>query len=262
MKKFHQIVRTVKKFTSDNKPTILTGVGIAGTAVTGVLAAKAGYSAGYKQSLADQVTTPGYWDDKTRKDRITHVAKETWKLYLPSAVTGVGTIASIAAANKISTNRAAAMAAAYTITDKAFTEYKAKVVETIGEKKETVIRDKIAQEKVDRNSDGAGTLIIGDGQVLCYDVYSDRWFDSTMEDLKKAQNDTNYEILHNMYVSLSEFYSRIGLSPTPYSDEVGWTSDEMLELHFTTCMHPKRKVPAISFTFHAQPIRKFWRANP
>lgn len=250
-----RMVRNARKIVSDNSPVILTGVGIVGVIATGVLSAKAGYSAGYKMSNSDLEN--GYPTE--RKVRAKQVARMTWKLYLPSAVTGVGTIASIAAANKIGTNRAAALAAAYTITDKAFTEYKSKVVETIGEKKEQAVRDEIMKDRV-KNDERPSLIVAENADVICYDAYTDRYFKSTMEKLKKAQNDTNYEILHNMYVSLSEFYARVGLEKTAFSDEVGWTSDHLLELHFTSCMTPDDK-PALAFTFHAAPIRGFSSAH-
>lgn len=253
-----RMVRSARKVVSDNSPVILTGVGIAGAVTTAVLAGKAGYSSGYKMACEDFDMLDAR--AKADKERRKTVARGTWKLYLPSAVTGVGTIAAIAAANKIGTNRAAALAAAYTISDRAFTEYKAKVVETMGEKKEQAVRDAVLQDRINETGERSSLVIIDNSDVICYDAYTDRYFNSSMEKLKKAQNDTNYEILHNMYVSLSEFYGRIGLEKTKFSDEVGWTSDELLDLHFTSCMTPDDK-PALAFTFHADPIRKFSSAH-
>lgn len=258
------LVRRLRKNLKDNSPAILTGVGIAGCITTGALAGRAGYKAGYDMAKYDAYATHdssvGFEVDDDRKSRAKLVAKRTWKLYLPSAVTGVGTIASIAAVNRIGTNRATVLAAAYTIADKAFVDYQNKVVETIGEKKESAIQDAVAQDRVTATGDRSSLIVVENSDILCYDKYTDRLFNSSMEKLKKAQNDTNYEILHNMYVSLSEFYERVGLPKTQLSDEIGWSSDNLLELNFTSCLTPDGRT-ALAYDFHVEPIRKYWRAN-
>lgn len=253
------IVRKSQQVISDNSPAILTGAGFAGAIVTTILAARAGYKAGYSVAVQDcsKELELNQAPEESVKDRRKRIAKQTYKLYLPSAITGVGTLSSIVAANKIGTNRTAALAAAYTITDRAFTEYKEKVKETLGEKKEqTEIQDKIMQDRVDKTGDRSSLVVISNNDVLCYDAFTDRYFQSSMEKLKKAQNDTNYEILHSFYVSLSEFYDKIGLPPTKFSDEVGWNSDNLLELHFSSVMTPDDK-PALAFNFHVEPVRRY-----
>lgn len=258
------LARRGKQVFSDNSPAILTITGVAGTVATALLAARAGFRAGYQTALDDATSEADATESKplVKSERRRKVAKDTWKLYLPSAVTGVGTITAIAAANRIGTNRTAAIAAAYTITDRAFGEYKAKVVETLGEKKEkTEIEDKIMQDRVNATGERAALVVISNNDVLCYDAFSDRYFQSNMENLKKAQNDTNYEIINNLYVSLTEFYSKVGLPPTGFSDDVGWNSDNLLELHFSSVMTPDDR-PALAFTFHVEPIRGYSKAHP
>lgn len=267
-----RFARKTKQVVSDNTPAILTVVGIAGTVASTVLAGRAGYKSGYKIATEDLVGLGMITQvDQERlkegvkvphqDDRNKYVAKTTWKLYLPSAITGVGTIASIAAAHRIGTNRTAALAAAYTITDRAFSEYKSKVVENLGEKKEkTEIQDKIMQDRMDKSGDRSNLVVVSNNDVLCYDAFTDRYFQSSMEALKKAQNDTNYEILHNMYVSLSEFYDRVGLAHTGFSDEIGWNSDNKLDLQFSSVMTPDQR-PALAFSFRVDPVRTFDRAH-
>ncbi len=254
---FDTMVRRSKQLLSDNAPVILTAAGIVGTVASTVLAARAGYKAGF--SVAMDEATGGVKADETASARTKRIAKSTWKLYLPTAASGVGTIACVAMANRINMNRTAALAAAYTITDKAYSEYKEKVKETVGEKKEDEIQTKVVQDRVNAN-ESSQLIVIGDNDVLCYDVLSDRFFQSSMEKLKKAENDTNHEIIHNLYVSLSEFYSKVGLAPTGFSDEVGWTSDNLVELRFHSVMTNNDK-PALAFQFHVDPVRNFDRAN-
>ena len=61
-------------------------------------------------------------------------------------------------------------------------------------------------------------ILAGTGEVLCYDMSSGRYFQSTIEDIKRAENRVNKDLIHFMSASLSMFYEEIGLPPTSYSD--------------------------------------------
>src|SRR5690606_4348768 len=129
-------------------------------------------------------------------------------------VTGVQTCALpiFIGIHSVHSRRAATMMSLYTLTDTAFKEYKTKVVETIGEKKEEAIREEIAKDRMNDNPPTDGQVIItGGGDQLCYDMYSGRYFKSDIEKIRKAMNDLNQEALQNFYVPLNMFYSSIGL---------------------------------------------------
>jgi hypothetical protein len=171
------------------------------------------------------------------------------------------TVTAIILANRIGSRRTAAVAAAFSISEKTLSEYKEKVVERLGEKKAQEFRDSIAQDRINANPVGNQQVIVtGGGTVLCYDEYTGRYFYSDMETLKKAQNDTNYEIINSNYASLSDFYSRIGLSRTASSDDVGWDSDRLLELEFSTTMSDDQR-PCISVGFLVGPTRGFHKVH-
>lgn len=261
---FAQFTRRTRQILSDHKPVLLTSAGIMGTVCTALLAGKAGFDAGYQvaQTEALTATTPAT-DGRDAKTRFKDRTKQTWKLYLPTAASGVATIGAIAAAQKVNSNRTAALAAVYNVTQTAFNEYKAKAVEVLGEKKEkTAIRDSLAKERIAQTGERSDVFVLTEGAQLCYDYFSDRYFQSTMEDIKKAMNDTQYEIANNLYVSLNEFYSRLGLAHIPYGDEVGWTSGEKIDLHFTSIITPKERT-ALAIQFHEDPSTgvRFRRVN-
>jgi hypothetical protein len=182
-----------------------------------------------------------------------------WTHYIPAAVTGVATVACIVGANRIGNKRAAAMAAAYTIVERNFSEYRDKVVERTSKLKEQKIHDEIAQDNVTRHPPNDREVIITDtGDVLCCDAFTRRYFVSSMEKLKKGQNDLNYQLLNDSYASLSDFYNLIGLPTTSYSDEVGWKADKLLELEFSTTMTDDQR-PCISMDFNTVPVRDYYR---
>lgn len=249
------LAKRAEKFLADNSPVVLTAIGVTGTITTAYLTGKASFKT---NDLLDE-------ENERRlvmNERVLMEPKEkfliVWKEYIPAVGVGAITIACIITANRIGTRRAAAMAAAYGISEKAFIEYKEKVVEKLGENKERDIRDEIAQNQVERNPTGQQVLV-GDGNALCYDAYSGRYFRSSMEDIKKAWNDTNYEILHNNYCSLGEFYGRLGLPSTQFSEEIGWSSDHLLEIRFSSVLADDN-TPCISMSFTAAPIRGYYKS--
>lgn len=253
---FDNLAQRASKFAADNSPAILTAIGVTGVLTTAYLTGKASFKAAEiirKETDRNDKFT-GY--EGTLKQNL----ELTWKLYIPAATTGLVTVACIIGSNRIGTRRAAALATAYTISEKMFTEYKDKVVEKLGEKKEQAVRDELAQERVDKApvSSSKEIIIAGGGDVLCFDVFTGRYFKSDMETLKKAQNDLNYQIINNMYASLSDFYNLIGLAPTGFSEEVGWNSDKLMELDISTVLSDDGR-PCISVNFNVHPIRDYHR---
>jgi hypothetical protein len=248
--------KRITKLASDNSPTILTAIGVAGTLSTALLAGRASYKAAELiKDHNEEQDIHDLWMPTREKIEL------VWRLYIPAAGVAALTVTSIICANRIGTRRAAAMAAAYAISEKAFVEYRDKVVEKIGANKEREVRDELAQDRVSQHPVGSREVVItGGGEVLCYDSFTGRYFKSSMETLKKAQNDLNYRVLNDYYASLTDFYNLIGLARTSYSDEVGWNSDKMLELQFSTTLSEDGQ-PCLAMEFAAVPIRDFYRLS-
>lgn len=248
-------MKTTEKFVIDNSPTIMTTVGVAGTVTTAVLASRASVKAYKILEVNDlKVTT---MDLRTNKAKAKEALNLTWKCYIPPVVVGGITVTSIIMANRVGTKRAAAVAAAYTISEKAFEDYREKVVETLGEHKDEEIRAEVARDHI-RDTPPPSSLVVTGNKVLCYDGFSGRYFESTIEDIKKAQNDLNYRILGDVYASLNDFYSLLGLSGTSSGEELGWRSPEKLELEFSTIMSDDQR-PCVCIQFHTKPIRNYYR---
>lgn len=252
------ILARAEKLVADNSPQILTALGVAGTITTAVLTGKAAVQADrvirQTQKLNDDPEEPY---DLTPRDKV----KLTWKLYIPPVATGAVTIASIILANQIGTRRAAAMAAAYAVSERAYSEYKDEVRRRFGAIKEQSVRDGVAQHQVNENPvENRQVIITGGGNVLCFEPFTGRYFDSDMESLKKAMNDLNYRINSDGYASLSEFYDLVGLPHTAYSDDVGWKSDKLLELDISTTLASDGR-PAISFTYLVEPLRNYYKVH-
>lgn len=248
----NRYAKQLEKLVVDNSPSILTAIGVTGSITTAILTGKATFKAA--EVLATERGRRDLYDEPhaiSFKEKVPHV----WKLYIPAASSGVLTVVSIIGANRIGTRRAAAMAAAYSLSERAFSEYKEKVVEKLGAKKEQVARDELAQERVDRNPLSSKQVIItGNGDVLCYDTPTGRYFRSNVESIRKTENDINTQVIHDGYCPLSDFYNLLNLVSTPYSEEVGWTEEKMLEIEFSTTMSEDNQ-PCIAIHYAVIPIR-------
>lgn len=252
-------LKQAEKFTVDNSPMILTAVGVVGTVATAVLTGKAVLKADKIVKLEEanrankaQLDGSLIQQELTNKEKF----KLTWVCYAPPIGMGVATIACIIGANRIESKRAAALAAAYAISEKSLTEYKDKVVDHIGKNKEQKIRDEIAQEHVTRNPPSKNEIFItGGGDVLCYDKYTGRYFMSSVDALKKAENEVNFYVLHNDYATLNDFYRYVGLDPVPVGEEVGWVCDLNFELIFSTTISDNDK-PCIVIEYQVCGVRK------
>jgi hypothetical protein len=242
----------LKFFTNTRKtlvkhsPEILTGLGIAGMLTTTVLAVKA-------TPKAVRLIEEKKKEERVEKLKPVEVIKATWKCYIPATVTGVTSIACLIGANSVQTRRNAALAAAYTLSEKAFAEYKEKVIETIGEKKEEHIREEVVKERTkDRVINDNEIFITDRGETLFLDTITDRVFKSDIEFVKKAVNKVNYELTHDIsgFVSLNDFYDELGLGHSAIGDSIGWRLDNgagLLEMGFYPEMKDGKPVLALDY---------------
>lgn len=240
--------RTLSRFLSHNSPAIFAGIGVAGVLTTAVLTGRATYKMG--KSMADR-----NWENSSHHEpevTLRQTWSDYWQLYIPAAATMFGTITAIVCSNRLGARQTAALAAAYAISETAWSEYRDKIVEKLGEKKEQTALDEIAQEKVDRLPSDNQIIILGDGNVKCMDMWSGRYFMSTMETVKAAQNAINYQINNHEFASLSDWWQWIGLEPTTESDNIGWNMDCKLELKFSTALD-KHNVPVLCVHFQTHP---------
>lgn len=245
-----------------NSPTIFTWLAVGGVASTVLLAVKATPKA---LCLIDDELYSYMGDDmygeygNTIQDRIKFlptktIVKLTWKCYLPSMAMGLVTAGCIVGANSINLRRNAALATIYTITEQALKEYQAKVIETIGEKKEHKIRDDITADRIRKNPLGANEIIFtGNGEVLCYDSLSGRYFKSDVEKIRRTINDLNQNLVTDLFVTVNDLYYGLGLSGTAQGDQMGWSLDHKIIVTFSSHLTEKNE-PCLALTYEVFPI--------
>lgn len=215
-----KLCKDAQSFMSKHSPELLTGIGIGGMITATVFAVQATPKA---LTLIDAKREELY-PDSDEKLTAVETVKATWKCYVPAVVTGAVSVACLISSNSVSARRNAALATAYNLSATALSEYKDKVVETIGEKNEQVIRSKIAEDKLKNEPvDRAKVIVTGSGTTRFYDDISKRRFISSIDKIKNARNDLNARMLEGEdLISLNDFYYEIGLEPIGFGDDVGW----------------------------------------
>jgi Family of unknown function (DUF6353) len=275
-------VQYVKYLVNDNSTTILTGVGVAGAITTTYLTGRATFKAAklidderrrvrYPTDPDSREAFLAENEDLTEEARLRRMerrdldlttfekVKLVWRLYIPPGTMLVVTVSAILVANKIASKKVAALTVASGISERALKEYKEKIVERFGDRDERKIRDEIAQERVNNHPVNAREVILaGTGEVLCFDMLTGRYFQSTVEEIKRAENKINHDLVNFMSASLSDFYDEIGLPPTSYTDSVGWNMNNRMEVQFSTVMSSDNR-PCIAIDFVNPPIADFHR---
>lgn len=248
-------ISKVGKIAGDNQSTILTGMGVTGVVTTVIFTTRATFKAAELIEREEQKRSSGTQTEFTTKEKV----KLIWPLYIPPASVAVTTIAAIVMANHEASKKIAALTVASGISERALQEYKDKVIEKLGDKKAVDIRDSIAQDRVNKTPLNTREIIIaGTGEVLCFDITTGRYFQSSVEEIRKAENKINFEIINHMYSSLSSFYDEIGLPPTPYSDTVGWNGNELFEVTLSTVLSTDNR-PCIAIDFVRAPFAEYDR---
>lgn len=243
------MIKRLQKAVVRNSPSLLTGVAIGGIVTTAYFAAKASWKAA--EIVAEEEAVHGR--NPNRKERYKHNAKLVWKEYVPAVATGGITIASVVGSSRVSAKRGAAAHAAFVLSERAFSEYRERVIEEIGVKKDQKIRDDIAEKKVKANPPSE-MLISGPGNILCCELFTGRYFTSDMETLRKAVNQLNQDLLKHDRASLEDWYDIIGLRNTSFSKEIGWMSDRLMDLEFTTLLTEDGR-PCLAFDYnYTRPI--------
>lgn len=172
-------------------------------------------------------------------------------------------VACLIGASSVNSRRNAALATAYNLSASALTEYKTKVLETVGEKKEQLIRDKVAEERISKEPVNQSAIIVsGNGNTRCFDTITKRRFVSDIESINKIVNELNRRMINGEdYISLNEFYYELGLDGSSIGDELGWNvSTGLIELNFSAQLDTDG-TPCIVIDYTVAPKRGFnsWR---
>lgn len=254
MKSLTEVIKGLQFSIHKHAPEILTGIGIAGMLTTTVLAVKATPKA--MKLIEDK-------KEELETDHLTPVetVKTAWKCYIPAASTAVVSTACLIGSSTISGRRNAALATAYKVVESAHKQYREKVIETIGEKKEELVRDKIAKEQVETNPVSESEIYqTRGGTTLCFDSLGGRYFYSSQDVIERAVNRLNRQMINHEYAALNDLYEYIGLEGTVLGDKLGWslggTKDGTVSVWFSSQIAQVnlKGIPCLVVNYNIAPI--------
>lgn len=211
------LVRSSQLYLKRNASTILTVVGGAGVITTTVLGIKATPKA---LKLLDNA-------EKQKGEKLTKLekVKVAAPVYIPTILSGVGTLTCIFGAQTLNKRKQASLMSAYALLDNSYKEYKNKVEEIYGENVNNEIQESIAKEKYEKNKPESEDLLV-------YDVFTGKYFTTTLIALSKAEYDLNRNIHMRGWANLNEFYDLLGVDCIEGGDELGWSEGGNFEYYW------------------------------
>lgn len=206
----NELFNKSKLFLKNNSSTILTCIGAVGVVATAVTAAKATPKA---MSLLRKAE-----DDKdeelTRFEKITIAGPA----YIPTIAIGISTIACIFGANVLNKRQQAILTSAYALLDNSYKEYKDKVKEIYGIEGHNRVTEWIVKDRLE-----LAEMPEYRKKQKFFDFYSLMQFESTIEEIEKAEELVNSILQARGSVSLAEFYEAIGISCGDMDYQLGWS---------------------------------------
>lgn len=209
-----------KLFIKRNGSTILTVTGGIGAIATTVMAVQATPKALKTIEAVEEVK-----GEKLTKLEIVQVAG---LIYIPTVLVGVGTLACIFGANMLNQRQQASMASAYALLDGAYKEYRKKVQDLYDISVDDKIRAEIAKDHYKEED-----IQVNHGKELFYDYFSERYFESTMEDVLRAEAGLNKIIANECGAYLNEFYELLGIDEIEAGKELGWSNGILEAMYWT-----------------------------
>ena len=240
-----------------HSPEILAVAGVVGIVASGVMACKAstklsGVIEETKEQLDqvhDYVEKNGFSDKYTEEDSkkdtaiiYTQTAIKLVKLYGPAVILGTLSITAMLTSNKILRKRNIALAAAYTTVDKAFKDYRGRVIERFGEELDRELKYNLKSKEIEEivtDENGEETSVkktvkaMNPNDISQYARFFDEscssWNKSQFHNqmfLKQQQNYANDLLKAQGYLFLNDVYKMLGMDVAPYGQVVGWIYDE------------------------------------
>lgn len=210
---------------------ILTGLALTSLAATIVSAYKAGVKIDkILTEKKEELKMIDESDKEARKAVVKETVKEVSLAAIPTMVSGATTGACILGLNKTTSKKIAVLSAACTASEKAVTNLNNKMNEVLGEKKARSIKDAIVKDNVMKDGivKEGQVILTGDGDVLCKDLHSGRYFRSNASKIQQAINSLSADCAVENYVELNELYELLNIPRIPLGDDLGWNADDLV----------------------------------
>ena len=230
-----------------NLPSILSGAAIAGlvASIWATYKAAPEIESAMESAKWDKVTDAeekAEADESVNVNNVTLNAWETFKAIAPyvwkPVVCGAFTAGCIVGAQVLNIQRLTMLAGAYKLSEEKLKTYEEKAKEILGDKKAEEVHDAVAKELTpDAPMEESLVLRTSKGKQLCYDLFSGRYFLSSVEAIRTAESTLNKALVSGDAVTLNELYYELGLPNIKLGDSFGWcmyaTREHCLDIKLT-----------------------------
>ena len=221
-----KLTKTCAKFLRKHGGTILAvaaSVGVVATAIETGRASTKAQKIIEKNTIA--IDCENYGEScYTTKQKVL----DCWKVYVPAAILGGGTIACILGSNALNKKQIAGLTAAYMALGKTYQTYRAQVRRTIGDQQENEIFE--TAKSIEMAEKDQTVKIAATEKLLCYDPIGKRYFHATEAELLTAFYEANRDFNANGYIALNDVYGYLNLDFIPELHGQGWSIDYMSEM--------------------------------
>lgn len=226
-------------------PEILMTVGVVGVVTAGVLASRASFKKvrpilEAKNERIEHIRESHVVGDINEQEQNKQIARvyihttlDFAKVYGPAVSLGVLSVVSIVSAHGIMRRRNVALAAAYKTVEQAFSEYRKRVAEEIGEDAEYELRRDRHEVEVTNEETGEVETVQIEGRRFSpyakfFDEFSPYWqknADYNLTFLTTKQTMLTQLLRARGYLFLNEVYQELGIPITQAGQQVGWLYD-------------------------------------
>ena len=205
MNKFNLFMRA-------HSPSILTAIGASGVIITTVLAVKATPKA---MKIIEK-------EELIRSERLTIKEKiqVAWKPYIPCVISGVSTILCIVGSNYLNIKKQKNLMSAYMLLDNAFKQYRQNISEKYGEDVDKELSDDIIKKQFESEDPMFQ-------ETLFFEFNSLRFFEANPHTVLQAECKAKMQIEKYGQLTLNDYYSYLGIDPSPYGEAMGWSTYQM-----------------------------------
>ena len=231
---------------SKHSPAILFGAGVVGVVGTVILASRSTLKLPDVLDQHDEdiakinnatENLEGYTPAMRRKDLFnvkSGLVVDVCKLYAPATILGVAAIAALTGSHVILSRRNAALGTTLAALDKAFKEYRGRVIADQGELKDKEYMYGVAEREVHLGEKKNGEQIIGKARSfgdggspysVVFDVENLNWQTTPIYNvyfLRMVQNQLNDKLRAQGYLFLNEAYHELGFPETQAGQVTGW----------------------------------------
>ena len=248
LEKITGLIKVGENTVKANSPIIFTALGTAGFITTVCMAIKAAPKA---SARLEEAEVRAYEIDPDNKLAcVWEKTKAIAPLYGPVVGVGAVSLGCFYASNHIMTQRNAVLAAAASLSERALLEYQEQVVQKLGEAAHNELLEAVA-EATDERIFEPENFMEGDGDTLCYDKVTGRYFTSSPEKIREAEATIVKRAVDDFTVKLNDFYYELGLDDvSTIGEAVGWDISKIKpDIRFSS-MLDEHKRPCLVLNYH------------